>query len=105
MRKEKCMLAKNDYQKETKNIVPPPRVFKIAVLDTLWRWLCWVTNNEFHPKHEVEFDIAFFIINTICLIFGLWWFIKTKEYAWIAVLVIEYNWAMDNMRHNREYLK
>jgi hypothetical protein len=65
------------------------------------KWLCWVTNNEDRPKREVEFDMAFFLVNTICLFLGTVFFIYNKEYPWIAVLVIEYNWALDNMRHNR----
>ena len=66
-----------------------------------YNWLIWVTNNERNPRHEIEFDIGFFILNTFCLIAGTTVFIATKEYAWIAILVIEYTWALDNMRHNR----
>jgi len=64
-------------------------------------FLKWITNNEIHPRHEVEFDIVFFIINTIALIWGSYMFYIYGELRWIAVLVIEYNWALDNMRHNR----
>jgi len=64
-------------------------------------WLRWVTNNEHHPRHEIEFDIVFFIINTIALVGGGYLFYINGEARWIAVLVIEYNWALDNMRHNR----
>ena len=67
----------------------------------IYKWLLWITNNEDNPRHEVEFDIGFFLVNTICFIIGIGVFIIIKEYAWIAVLVIEYNWALDNMRHNR----
>ena len=76
-------------------------LFKNKILKRIYLWLGWVTNNEERPKHEVEFDILFFIINTICLLIGIPYFICTKEYGWIAVLIIEYNWALDNMRHNR----
>ena len=38
-----------------------------------WFDLVYVTNNEDSPRHETEFDIAFFIINTIALIAGSWY--------------------------------
>lgn len=63
--------------------------------------LLYVTNNEVVSRHEEEFDIAFFIINTIASIFGVIMFITHNEPQWIPVLVIEYCWALDNMRHNR----
>ena len=61
----------------------------------------YLTNNAYYPKHEIEFDIIFFIVNTIALVAGiilLW----NGDKGWIPFLVIEYNWALDNMRHNRE---
>ncbi len=61
----------------------------------------YITNNEERSRHEEIFDIAFFIINTIALIFGIAMFIIHDEPQWIPVLVIEYSWALDNMRHNR----
>lgn len=61
----------------------------------------YITNNEEVSRHEEGFDIAFFIINTAALIFGIIMFIKYNEPQWIPVLVIEYSWALDNMRHNR----
>ena len=74
---------------------------KNKYIESIYKWLLWITNNEDNPKHEIEFDIGFFIANTICLVAGSIIFIVTKEYGWIAVLVIEYTWALDNMRHNR----
>jgi hypothetical protein len=65
------------------------------------KWLLYITNNEEISRHEEEFDIAFFIINTIATIFGLYFFLTHNEPQWIAVLIIEYTWALDNMRHNR----
>ena len=65
------------------------------------KWLLYVTNNEKVSRHEEEFDIAFFIINTLASIIGAYLFIHYNEPQWIAVLVIEYTWALDNMRHNR----
>lgn len=84
---------------------PIPKAIQSTWLGAIYAWLCMITNNEQSPKHETDFDIGFFIINTICLVVGTTCFCLAKEYQWIAVLVIEYNWALDNMRHNREHLK
>ena len=64
-------------------------------------FLLYITNNEKESRHEAHFDVAFFIINTIAGIFGIVMFIVYNEPQWIPVLVIEYVWAFDNMRHNR----
>ena len=64
-------------------------------------WLLYITNNQETSRHEEYFDIAFFIINTLGLIFGTAMFIIYNEPQWIPVLAIEYTWAFDNMRHNR----
>ena len=69
----------------------------------LWNWLLYLTNNEKKSRHEEIFDIIFFLVNTIALIFGVAIFIIYKEPQWIPVLVIEYAWAFDNMRNNRNY--
>ena len=63
--------------------------------------LLYLTNNEEISRHEESFDIAFFIINTIGVIMGIALFIVYKEPQWIPVVVIEYTWAFDNLRHNR----
>ncbi len=67
----------------------------------LKEWLLYVTNNEKISRHEEVFDIAFFIVNTSAVIFGAIFFLLHNEPQWIAVLIIEYTWALDNMRHNR----
>ena len=67
----------------------------------LRKWFLYITNNEEISRHEEFFDAIFFIINTIALIFGIFMFITYEEPHWIPVLVIEYTWALDNMRHNR----
>ncbi len=67
----------------------------------LKQWLLYATNNEEVSRHEESFDIAFFIINTIAIIFGIVMFIIHNEPQWIPVLILEYTWALDNMRHNR----
>ena len=67
----------------------------------MWNWLLYLTNNEQKSRHEQGFDIAFLIINTVALVFGVFMFITYGEPQWIPVLIIEYTWALDNMRHNR----
>jgi hypothetical protein len=67
----------------------------------IWKWLLYLTNNEDVSRHEQIFDVIFLLVNTLALIFGIYLFIHYKEPQWIAVLVIEYTWALDNMRHNR----
>jgi len=67
----------------------------------LKRWLLYITNNEEVSRHEQEFDIAFFIVNTSALVIGAILLFVYGEPFWIPFLVIEYSWALDNMRHNR----
>ena len=67
----------------------------------IWKWFLYITNNEEKSRHEELFDVAFFIINTAAVVFGSVMFIVYDEPQWIPVLVIEYTWALDNMRHNR----
>ncbi|KKR07480.1 MAG: hypothetical protein UT43_C0028G0007 [Parcubacteria group bacterium GW2011_GWC1_39_29] len=67
----------------------------------LHKLLIYITNNEDRSRHEEAFDIIFFVINTLALGFGVAMFIIHDEPQWIPVLVIEYTWALDNMRHNR----
>jgi hypothetical protein len=70
-------------------------------MNTIYKILKYLTNNEKHSRHEVQFDIAFFIIITISLIGGIILLINKYTEEWIAFLVIEYVWALDGMRHNR----
>jgi hypothetical protein len=63
--------------------------------------LLYVTNNESESRHEEIFDMVFFFVNTIALVFGVIMFVVHNEPQWIPVLVIEYSRALDNMRHNR----
>ena len=67
----------------------------------LRNWFLYITNNEQVSRHEEIFDAVFFVINTIALIFGIVMFIIHDEPQWIPILVIEYTWALDGMRHNR----
>lgn len=71
----------------------------------LYKFLLWVTNNEVHPKHEVEFDIAFFLINTLTLVVGCIGMYYINEKPWMAILIIEYTWSLDTLRNNRTYIK
>jgi hypothetical protein len=67
----------------------------------MWRILRYITNNEVQSRDEELFDVGFWGVETIALIIGaiLLWYKHQPE--WIAFLVIEYCWAMDNLRHNR----
>lgn len=65
------------------------------------KFFLYITNNEEVSRHEQGFDVAFFIINTIAVVVGTVVFFANNEPQWIAVLIIEYTWALDNMRHNR----
>lgn len=67
----------------------------------LWKWLQYITNNEKVSRHEEIFDTVFFMVNTVASILGVVLFIIHDEPQWIPVLIIEYTWAFDNMRHNR----
>lgn len=63
--------------------------------------LYYFTNNLKESRHEEIFDIFFFITNTLAIIAGIIILIQRNEPQWIPFLIIEYNWALDNMRHNR----
>ncbi len=67
----------------------------------LKKFLLYVTNNEDSSRHEQEFDMAFFIINTLAVFLGGTYLAYIGEWHWIPFLVIEYTWAIDTMRHNR----
>ncbi len=68
---------------------------------SLKRLLLYITNNEEVSRHEEEFDIAFLIINTTAALLGIVLFISYGEPQWISAIVMEYIWALDNIRHNR----
>ncbi len=65
------------------------------------RFLRYITNNEATSRHEEIFDGIFWIIETLALTFGIWILLAKHLGEWIPFLVIEYCWAMDNLRHNR----
>ncbi|QQG38295.1 MAG: hypothetical protein HYS26_01970 [Candidatus Kaiserbacteria bacterium] len=63
--------------------------------------LLYITNNEPESRHEPQWDIAFFVINTLAVVFGGMYLAYIGEWHWIPFLIIEYTWAIDTMRHNR----
>jgi hypothetical protein len=65
------------------------------------KFLLYITNNEKESRHEELFDIVFFIVTTLALVIGIIVLISVNEPQWIAFLIIEYIWALDNIRHNR----
>ena len=67
----------------------------------MWRFLRYITNNEAVSRHEEIFDAIFWIVETLALIVGIGILLAKHYPEWIAFLVIEYCWAMDNLRHNR----
>jgi hypothetical protein len=67
----------------------------------MWKFLQYITNNEVRSRHEEIFDVIFWVIETLALIFGVSILVTKHIAEWIPFLVIEYCWAMDNLRHNR----
>ena len=67
----------------------------------LMRFLRYITNNEIQSRHEEKFDMMFWVVETAALIVGATVLFIKHDGEWIAFLVIEYCWAMDNLRHNR----
>lgn len=68
---------------------------------TIINFLLYITNNEKESRHEELFDMVFFILTTVALIVGIIVLFNVGEPQWIAFLIIEYIWALDNIRHNR----
>ncbi len=67
----------------------------------MWNFLRYITNNEAKSRHEEVFDGIFWIVETLALIAGVIILLLKNLAEWIPFLVIEYCWAMDNLRHNR----
>ena len=67
----------------------------------MWNFLRYITNNEATSRHEEVFDGIFWIVETLALVLGIWILLAKHIAEWIPFLVIEYCWAMDNLRHNR----
>lgn len=68
---------------------------------SLRKFFLYITNNEETSRHETQFDITFFIINTLAVIIGSIYIGYIHEWQWIPFLIIEYVWAIDTLRHNR----
>jgi hypothetical protein len=69
--------------------------------DAMRKFLRYITNNENRSRHEEAFDGIFWITETVALVFGVCMLLSKHNAEWIPFLVIEYCWAMDNLRHNR----
>ena len=67
----------------------------------MWDFLKYITNNEVRSRHEEVFDVIFWMVETIALAVGTFILLSKNLAEWIPFLVIEYCWAMDNLRHNR----
>ena len=67
----------------------------------MWKILQYITNNEAVSRHEEIFDGIFWIVETLALVIGISILLAKHSVEWIAFLVIEYCWAVDNLRHNR----
>ena len=67
----------------------------------MWKFLRYITNNEIRSRHEEAFDAIFWVAETVALVLGIWILLAKSLGEWIPFLVIEYCWAMDNLRHNR----
>lgn len=67
----------------------------------MFSFLRYITNNEAQSRHEVQFDVFFWLVETLALVLGTWILAVKHDGEWIPFLVIEYCWAMDNLRHNR----
>ena len=65
------------------------------------RWLLYLTNNLPQSKHEKEWDVFFFLVETIAMLGGVGMLIGFGEPQWAPVVVIEWAWAVDQLRHNR----
>jgi hypothetical protein len=74
----------------------------MKIIKSVWKILLYLTNNEESSRHETIFDVIFLFVNTTALFAGFYMFIAHNASEWIPVLVIEYTWAFDNMRNNRE---
>lgn len=100
--------TKSKVKRRSRKGVPmPPHFLRRPGLNKVWEHFCWITNNEMRPKHEVEFDIAFFIINTLAVSFGVYsMLMSSRDTApFAAMLIIEWTWALDTIRNNRSYIK
>lgn len=75
-------------------------------MNKFYSFLLWITNNEALSKAEekaieIKFDIIFVILGFITLISGIYILVIQNTPEWIAFLVLEAIWCLDNIRHNR----
>ena len=73
---------------------------------TIWQWiyhfLLYLTNNLPISKHEIQWDIFFWCVNTLALITGIVVLTLKSQPEWIFFLIIEYCWAWDSLKVNRK---
>jgi len=67
----------------------------------LYKFLLYVTNNEEKPRDEEVWDMIFFLIEFFATIGGCIFFIIKNQPEWMPVIIIEFCWAFDQLRHNR----
>lgn len=73
------------------------------MMNKIYKFLLYLTNNEEVSRHEKEFDVFTFLLIIICLTIGITSFMSGQDkYGWICMLIIETMWAVDGIRHNRE---
>jgi hypothetical protein len=72
-----------------------------SMIGTILRFLLYITNNQARSRHEEIFDMFFWLVETLAVVIGVWILLAKHGSEWIPFLVIEYCWAMDNLRHNR----
>lgn len=73
---------------------------RTTIFDKINQALLYITNNEKKPKDEILFDKIFIVVDIIAIIVGIYW-LWPAEKGWIPFLVIEFCWALDNLRWNR----
>lgn len=68
----------------------------------IYKFLKYLTNNEKHSRHEIQFDIIFLLLTLLFAIIGTYLFIIKDQTEWSFVLWIETIWCWDGIRHNRQ---
>jgi uncharacterized membrane protein len=72
------------------------------MMNKIYHFLKYLTNNLKHPKHEVEWDIIFFLLTLLFAIVGTIIFVIKNQVEWSFVIWIETIWCWDGIRFNRD---